>query len=83
MPYKDSHTLKTPRPAQHRHAEFDRFKKANRAELNAIESHVVDLHENSVAVARELRKIKAQQIANAVLGVATVVGLTLAHHHKK
>ena len=83
MPYKDSHTLKTPRPAQHRHAEFDRFKKANRAELNAIESHVVDLHDNSVAVARELRKIKAQQITQAVLGVATVVGLTLAHHHKK
>ena len=53
MPYKDSHTLKTPRPAQHRHAEFDRFKKANRAELNGIEQNVIDLHENSVAVARE------------------------------
>lgn len=83
MSYPNSHKSDTHRPAQHRHADFDKFKKANRAELNAIESHVVDLHENSVAVARELRKIKAQQITQAVLGVATVVGLTLAHHHKK
>lgn len=83
MPYKDSHTLKTPRPAQHRHAEFDKFKKANRAELNGIEQNVIDLHENSVAVARELRKIKTQQVAGLVAGVATVIGLMMAHHHNK
>lgn len=83
MPYQDSHTLKTPRPAQHRHVEFDRFKKANRAELDSIENHVVNLHENAVATARELRKIKAQQVAGLVASVATVIGLTIMHHHNK
>lgn len=83
MPHQNSDSLKTPRPAQHRHVEFDKFRKANRAELNGIENNILDLHENSVAVARELRKIKAQQIAGLVTGVATIIGLTIAHHHKK
>lgn len=83
MPHQNSDSLKTPRPAQHRHVEFDRFRKANRAELNGIEQNIIDLHGDSVAIARELRKIKTQQLAGLVTCVATVIGLTIAHHHKK
>lgn len=67
--------------SQARLAEFNKFKRENEKDMALVANHIVGLHDNAVDTARELRKIKVRQVAGFVAGVATVVGLTIAHHH--
>jgi hypothetical protein len=67
--------------SQARLAEFNAFKRHNAKDMAQVAKHIVSLHNNAVDVNRELRKIKRRQMVGFVAGVATIVGLTLVHHH--